>query len=87
MGSLRYQPFVHELSLSMLSGFLLHHWVLEKDISSFLVFRGTYFELSQSHFSYAACPENHEPLATSRYPNLVLSLDFARFLMAFLLEI
>ena len=35
-----YQPFVHELSLSKLFGSLLHHWVLEKDIS---VLRFLYF--------------------------------------------
>ena len=29
--------------------------------SSFLVFRGTLFELSQSHFSYATRPEDPEP--------------------------
>ena len=44
--------------------------------SSFLVFRGTHFELSQSHLSCAACPKDPEPLATSEYPDLVLLLDF-----------
>ena len=53
----------------------------------FLVFRGTPFELSQSRFNCAACPEDPEPLAASRYPDPVLALDFARFLMAFFAEI
>ena len=44
--------------------------------SSFLVFRDTYFELSQSHFSCAACPEDPEPLATFEFPDPVLLLDF-----------
>ena len=48
---------------------------------------GTPFELSQSHFSYAARPEDPEPLTASRYPDLIISLNFARFLMVFLLEI
>ena len=55
--------------------------------SSFLVFRGTPFELSQSYFSCATHPKDPKPLAASWYPDPVLSLDFAGFLMAFLLEI
>ena len=47
-------------------------------ISSFLVFRGTFLELSQSHSSCAALPEDPGPLAASGYPGSVLSLDFAR---------
>ena len=49
----------------------------------FLVFCGTLFELSQSHFSFTTRPKDPEPLATSRYPDPILSLDFAKFLMAF----
>ena len=45
--------------------------------SSFLVFRGTSLELSQSHSNCAALPEDPESLAASGYPGLVLSLDFA----------
>ena len=47
--------------------------------SSFLVFRGTPLELSQSHVSCATCPEDPEPLAAYDYFGLVLSLDFAGF--------
>ena len=47
--------------------------------SSFIVFRGNPFELSQSHVSCAARPEDPEPLAASGYPGPVLSLDFAGF--------
>ena len=47
--------------------------------SSFLVFHGTSLELSQSHISYAALPEDPKPLAASGYPGPVLSLDFAGF--------
>ena len=54
--------------------------------SSFLVFRGTFLELSQSYSSCPALPEDLErlaasgypgPLAASRYPGPVLSLNFA----------
>ena len=50
--------------------------MLEKDIS---ILRGTPFELSQSHISCTARPEDPEPLATSGYPDPVLLLDFAGF--------
>ena len=40
--------------------------------SSFLVFLGALFELSQSHPSCAARPKNPEPLAASRYPSPIL---------------
>ena len=39
---------------------------------SFLVFLGALFELSQSHPSYAAHPEDLEPLAVSGYPSPIL---------------
>ena len=47
--------------------------------SSFLVFCGTPFELSQSHFSCAARPEDPESLAASGYLDPVLSLDSLHF--------
>ena len=43
----------------------------------FLVFHGTFLELSQSHSSCATLPEDPRPLAASGYPDPVLSLDFA----------
>ena len=33
LGSLRYQPLVHELLVSKLSSSFLHHWVADRDVS------------------------------------------------------
>ena len=45
--------------------------------SSFLVFRGTFLELSQSYSSCPALPEDPGRLAASGYPGPVLLLNFA----------
>ena len=73
LGSLWYSSFVHEC---LLYTFWFFAWE-EHLCSSFLVFRGTFLELSQSHNSCAALPEDPGPLAASGYPGPVFSLDFA----------
>ena len=75
-----YRLFIHELSLSKLFGSLLHHCVLEKDI---YVLHFLYFVvplLSCLNPTLAVLHVPGIPLAASRYPGPVLSLDFAGFL-------
>ena len=60
----------------------LCHWVLEKDTSVLrsLCFFGTPFELSQSHLSCVAHPEDLEPLAAFGDPGPVLSIGLSLIL-------
>ena len=52
----------------------MQHWVADKDVSVLhsLCFVGTSFELSQSHPSFVACPEDPGLLAVPGYTDLVL---------------
>ena len=71
--------FAHELSLSKLSGSLLHHWVLETNIS---VLRFLYFVvplLSCLNPTLCCTFGDPEPLAASGYSDPILSLNFAGF--------
>ena len=88
LGSLWYSSFFHECLLYTFWFFAAPVGTWEGHLcSSFLVFRGTFLELSQSYSSCPALPEDPGrlaasgypgPLATSGYPGPVLSLNFAR---------
>ena len=50
LGSSRYQPLAHELLVSKLSGFFLHHWVADRDVSIFVPWHSFWAVLISSWF-------------------------------------
>ena len=78
LGFLWYSSFVHECLLYTFWFFAAPVGTWEGHLcSSFLVFRGTFLELSQFYSSYPALPEDPGRLAASGYPGPVLWLNFA----------